>query len=141
MASGALASERDAVLRVQQQQREAHLQRDAEAMVATMADDFVSINNGSISRPTRAQRLERFRDYFSSVRFLEWADVSEPHLQLSADGTMAWVAVHKRVRLVSLADGKESTTVFAWMSTYEKRKGRWVQTAVASTRVPEPKGP
>jgi ketosteroid isomerase-like protein len=121
---------------VNQRQREAHLERDARAMVETLAEGFLSVEDGAVSRPTRAQLMSRFQAYFAGVRIHEWEDLSEPHIQVSADGTLAWMAVHKRVRATE-ADGLTRTTVFAWLATFEKRQGRWLQTSVTSTREPQ----
>ncbi|WP_375773070.1 nuclear transport factor 2 family protein [Archangium gephyra] len=128
--------DRTALLLINQTQRDAHLQRDAQRMVSTMAEDFLSVQDGRISRPTREQVLGNFQRYFASVRFQAWDDLSEPIVTLSEDGTLAWMVVHKRVELVEVSTGEAETTVFAWMATFEKRQGQWLQTAVVSTRAP-----
>lgn len=139
-AGSATVSDKTALLRVNQRQREAHLEHDARAMVETLADGFVSIEDGVVSRPGRSQLMARFQAYFARVRIHEWEDVGEPLVQVSADGSLAWMAVQKRVRLTE-ADGRTRTTVFAWLATFEKRQGRWLQTSVTSTREPEPASP
>ncbi len=63
-------------------------------------------------------------------------------IRVSEDAGMAYVIVHKRVRILVSAEGgktRQETTVFAWMETYEKRNGQWKLAAIASTKTPEEK--
>lgn len=134
-----LVADRKELLRLHEQGRKAHLEKNAELMVTSMADDFTSISNGKISRPKKEDTIQRFQSYFNSVEFLAWDDISEPVIKISQDGTMAHVLVHKRVHLTAKDEkGKkiEEETIFAWTSLYEKRAGKWLLTAVTSTNEP-----
>jgi hypothetical protein len=132
-----LEGDRAELLRLHEEQRVAHLTADADLLISALADDFTNISEGRIERPDRELNRARFQGYLDSVEFLEWDDISPPVIRISADGTMAYVMVHKRVRL--LRDGssdKEEHTVYAWLETYEKRDGVWRLTTVASTDRP-----
>ena len=76
--------------------------------------------------------------YFDASTFLEWDDITPPIVRVSNDGSMAYVLVHKRVRLLDKNNGdKEETSVFAWNMTLRKIAGNWKVTSVTSTRGPE----
>ena len=124
------------LLQLHEQQRTAHFGKDAHLLVSTFADDFISIRAGQISHPTRDESLKRLQAYFQRSDFLEWDDVLPPIVRVSQDASMAYVIVHKRVRLRAKneqGNELEEKTIFAWMETYEKQQGKWVLTAVAST--------
>lgn len=125
------------VLRFHAAERRAHLERKPAALTALIADDFVQVQTGEVSRPTRAEQLERFGKYFGLVEFLAWDDLEPPRVILSADATLAVVTVRKQVTLVPLGAGEDAvpeTTVFAWSETLARRGGTWRIVEVTSTR-------
>jgi len=127
------------LLQLQQQGRAAHFGKDAKLLVSVFADDFINIGAGKITRPTREESRNRLQAYFDRSHFWEWDDISPPVIRVSQDASMAYVLVHKRVRLTAKneqGETEEQTTIFAWMETYEKQEGKWVLTAVASTNEP-----
>ncbi len=127
----------DELRRLQVRQREAHFNRDAEQMASLFADDFVSVQNGEISRPSREASRERFERYFARVSFVAWDDIVEPVVELSGDGTLATVLVHKRVHTTYRDDDgepAEGITIFAWAETWRRRNDRWELAMVVSTR-------
>lgn len=127
------------LLQLQSLQRQAHLEKDAELLTSIFAEDFLSVQNGEISRPSRDESRAMFQAYFDRVEFLAWDDIVPPRIRVSADGTFAHVLVHKRVRLKGRS-GEESETEFAWLETYERLDRAWRLTAVVSTRRPAPGG-
>lgn len=135
-----LAGERAALLELHDAQRRAHLARDADALVALLADELVQVQDGAVSRFSRAQSLARFRAYLGAVEFLAWDDLEPPQIHLSPGGDLATVIVRKLVRLRTRGeDGLPAVerVVFAWLATCERRAGRWRITQLASTRAPE----
>lgn len=116
------------------QGRAAHFNRDADLLVSSISDEFISVDSGEVTRPDRKSSQDRFQAYFDAVEFLEWDDIEPPVIRISRDGSMAYVIVRKRVRLKDLTqNGKEETTIFAWMETWEKEDGAWKRKAVVST--------
>lgn len=106
-------------------------------LVALFADDFVSVQDGEISRPSRDASRQRLERYFARVSFIAWEDIAEPVFELSDDGTLATVLVQKRVHLTYRDEtGKpaEELTFFAWVETWRQRHGRWELAMVVSTR-------
>ena len=58
-------------------------------------------------------------------------------IEVSEDGTLATVLVHKLVDLtLQSANGtpEEEMTIFAWAETWRRRRGRWELAMVISTR-------
>jgi hypothetical protein len=60
----------DELRQLQVREREAHLNADAEKLVSLFADDFVSVQDGDISRPSRDASRERLERYFARVSFI-----------------------------------------------------------------------
>ncbi|GIH05454.1 hypothetical protein Rhe02_35210 [Rhizocola hellebori] len=126
------------LLGLQAEQRRAHLEGDAAAMVAMFAGDFVSVSDGVVSRPSREESLQRFERYFGLVTFQAWEDIAEPVIEVSGDGSLATVLVTKRVQLTYPDDTGAITaeeTFFAWAETWRHADGtRWELAMVVSTR-------
>jgi len=127
----------DELLDFQKRQREAHLNGDAELMVSMFADDFISIKDGEVTRPSREMSLERLARYFALVRFRAWDDLADPVIEVSGDGTLATVLVQKRVHITyPNPDGEqvEGITNFAWVESWRRREERWELAMVVSTQ-------
>lgn len=130
------------IRKLQDVQRQAHLNRNANLLVSMFSPDFTNIGAGKIEKLTREQGIKRFQPYFDQSTFLEWDNISPPTIRVSKDGSMAYSIVHKRVRLKARDENgveREFQTNFAWMETYEKQNGTWMLTAVASTNEPTQK--
>lgn len=117
----------------------AHVNRDAELLVNTFADNFRLIQDGRVSQPEREASLQQFQAYFDSVTFQAWDDIDPPVIHISDDGHTAWVVVTKYVQIVprdagSDADGGE--TYFAWLETWQRINGEWKITTLTSTQQP-----
>ena len=121
------------------EERRAHLARDASHLVSLFADDFMGIDAGRVTRPSRAESLARFQAYFDASEFLAWDDVEPPLIRISADGSMAYIVVRKLVHRIvrgGHADGQEEKATFAWMEAWERVDDRWALKAIASTVEP-----
>src|SRR5690349_338395 len=88
-----------ALLRLQERGREAHLSHRADWLVAGQADTLLSVSGGRVSRSAREAVRARFQVYLDSATFQAWDDIVPPRINISADGTMAYVVVEKRVHL------------------------------------------
>jgi hypothetical protein len=116
--------------------RRAHFQTDADLLFSGAIDDFISVSNGKISRPTVSESKARFREVFRDAKYFEWDDVEPPIIRISNDGSMAWMIVRVRVRRMkrdSAGVEKEEKFTYAGITTFEKRQGRWVGTSNVST--------
>jgi hypothetical protein len=122
------------------QQRVAHFNRDAKLLISSFADDFTEVKNGRINKPTREAGLKRFQKYVDNSTFIEWDDITPPVIRVSADATIGYALVHKKVRLKAKQENGtevEETEIFAWVAVYQKIKGEWKLVLVASTNTPE----
>ena len=66
-------------------------------------------------------------------------DITPPIIRVSDDATMAYVHVHKKVRLIEKDESgkdREDIEVFAWTTTYRKFAGKWKVTSITSTNTP-----
>jgi hypothetical protein len=135
-------SDRGALMKLHEQGREAHLSKNANAMVAGFADNFLSVNRGKIdSISSREESTARFQKYFDAVKFKKWDDLAAPTIRFSDDHSLAYMTVNKLVvheTTDSLGKAIEATTHFAWISIFRKQKtGDWKLECVASTNEPE----
>lgn len=130
--------EKNALLKQHRVQREAHMTQDAELFVTVMADTLISVQDGDVNRLSREDNLKRYQAYFSGVNeFLAWDDESPPVIRISEDGTLAWTIVTKRVRYNYYNEDEQLQEIasdYAWITTYEKRNGKWLITANVSTK-------
>ena len=133
------AAETAKILEIHHQQRDNHFNKDSIAFLSHLSDNFISVNRGVISQPTREATLSRFHNYFSSVDFIKWDDVSEPIIRFSEDGSLAYSIVDKIVE-VSYPDEEgesyQSATHFAWTAIYKNYDGVWKIDCVTSTERP-----
>lgn len=126
----------EAILKMHRLQREYHFNKDSIAFVNQLSDNFISVNRGQITRPSRKETLSRYHNYFSSVDFLEWDDVNEPIITFSEDGSMAFTVVDKIVAIAFTGDNgkiETSETHFAWTAIYRKYGNEWKIDCVTST--------
>ena len=127
------------ILKLHNEARAAHFNRDARLLVSSFADDFTDVKNGKIQKPSREASLNRLQNYFNNSAFLEWDDITPPIINVSDDATMGYAIVHKKVRLLAKDENgkeQEEIEIFAWVSIYQKIRGEWKLTAVVSTNTP-----
>lgn len=134
-----LTSERNEILKMQRAQRGYHFNKDAEAFAGQLAEDFISVNRGEVTRPSYNESLARYQNYFNSVEFVRWDDIRDPVIRFSDDGSLAYTVVRKEV-VVRFENDEgvrvEEHTRFAWTSIYRKENGNWKIEHVASTNAP-----
>lgn len=124
------------LLKLHDQAKEAHLAYNAELFIELFAENLTQLQGGNVSTRSKAENLERFRNYFSTYKFIEWEDIKPPVIKISGDGTLATVLVEKRVRGTYKNEQGEEVSdhiVFAWLEVWEKIGGKWKVTTVAST--------
>lgn len=116
------------IMKLHRLQRDYHFNKNADDFVEILSDDYISVNRGEISHPSKAANTERFSHYFSSVEFQKWDDIEPPIIKFSQDSTLAYTIVHKQVELTS----KDSTGTaemekveYAWLAIYRKSDDGW----------------
>lgn len=134
------AAEREKILALHHAQRDYHFNAKAEDFVNQMSEDFISVNQGVISHPAKAESLERFGNYFNLVTFSKWDDTAEPVIRFAGDGSLAYTIVAKEVVLTypdEEGNTIEDRTEFAWTAIYRKQEnGEWKIESVTSTNKP-----
>ena len=126
-----LDAEVRALLELHQGEIRAHVARDAAALAAHHADDFVSATRGTISRSDRAATLKFFTEYFKGATYPQYEDAEPPIVRVSDDGSMGWVM--SRMRVTRVEGEAKRSFVYAGIMVYEKRDGRWMRVANGST--------
>ncbi len=126
---------RQQILELEQLQRHVHFAADATTFTGLMAEPLLSINRGRVSKSTRAENQARFQGYFDSVQFMEWDDLAEPIIRFSADGSLAYSVLQKRVAVQYPTENGLyfGTTDFAWTSIYQQSANGWQLESITST--------
>ena len=118
----------------------AHIDRDVNALVATQADDFVLLNRGEVSHPSRQQRQEFLGPYLAATKFEYYRDKAAPLVKVSRDGSLGWVVAQVEARGVTVTpQGEHKPLEFevAWIELYERRGKEWVSIGNASSFKPD----
>ncbi len=139
-----IQSDKAKILELHNAQRDYHFGKDAAAFANQLSSDFISVNRGLIHQPQLEETVSRYRNYFSSVEFLMWDDVSEPIVRFSDDGSMAYTVVDKLVRIShqdEYGQNVEGETHFAWTAIYKKVGSEWKIDCVTSTEKAQPESP
>ena len=125
--------EKAALLEIHNKDRQAHFLTDVEAALASIHEPHIYVRNGEIQHLSRSDMEKTFREYFRDTTFLEWNDMEEPIVNVSADGTMGWMVERLKVRRIIKGEKEERQFVYAGITVYEKRDGSWLKVANAST--------
>jgi len=114
---------------------EAHWQKDADHIVSDMADNFMFVQGGDITRPGKDEVKERMEAYLNTTTFSEYRDLQEPVIGFSKDGSTAWSIVQVKIAgRRKNQDGSERDMDFtcAWITLYEKQWKEWIRLAEVS---------
>ena len=129
------ARARQEILELEKEQRRVHFEADAASFADMLAEPHLSVNRGVVGFSERSENYERFSAYFNSVDFVEWDDLAEPIIRFSADGSLAYCVVQRRVSVRYPSDEGLyfGTTDFAWTAIYRRRANGWEIESVSST--------
>ena len=127
------------LLALHQSARGAHFNRDVSAFLDGMGTEVIAVRDGKVEVRSRDEVRKRVTEYFEGAEFSAWDDLEPPIIRASPDGKMGWMIARVRVAYTktdaAAAKAKEDT-VMAWMSAYEKREGKWLLVANATTVQP-----
>jgi len=135
-AASDLLRDRESLLSLHAQERQAHLRGDADLLAREMADQVTDVEDGKVNVRSREEMRRRFTDYFSQVKYSFWDDVVAPRVRVSPDGQMAWVVIQVKAGLSDVAGpkaGQAREFQSSWISIYEKRErsGTWSESRLA----------
>lgn len=131
----ALDTRRSALSLVLEAERQAHLDADADALAALLADTLALVQDGQIMRVGRDDVRAQFGAYFKGAVYERWDDLTAPQLTLSDDGSTAYVSREVEVARTQRRPGRTPTSesfVSSWVATYRWVQNRWQMTANAS---------
>jgi hypothetical protein len=114
----------------------AHMDGDIDALLSTQSEDFLLVDRGEVSSPSKQERRDFLGPYLASTKFEYYRDKVPPLVRVSRDGTLGWVAAQIEARGHSMGpDGKtrQLEAVFAWIELYERRGDEWVSTGNATS--------
>jgi hypothetical protein len=131
--AAAVGDDERALLELHEVDRRAHLTGDAELMGTLFGEEIHEASGGEIRRLTGAELEARFRDAWSTIRYLEWSDPVPPLVGVSGDTAWMLARVHARRQLVT----GEALPDFdaAWLGVYERSSDGWKLRAVSSSVV------
>ena len=135
-AAPAERQDQEALLKILRDDRQAHLETDAELLATNLASTLVEISNGEIHARTKGEVEEFFAQYFDGASYLIWEDARPPLIRISSDGSMAWVArsvIIQREEAHSNGSPEAQEASSAYTATYEKLADGWKMTSVTST--------
>lgn len=124
------------ILQLHEAQRIYHFEKDSIAFAQQMSSAYISVNRGQITRPTVAENVSRYNNYFSAVEFVKWDDVRPPVIRFSEDGSLAYTVVDKEVIVeyrINEAETILDSSYYAWVAIYKKQAEGWKLDCVAST--------
>jgi len=114
---------------------EAHWNKDIEFFVRDISDDFISVGNGEIRKPTKEELQSSFTSYLNNTTFTEYKDLQEPIIGFSEDGSLAWSIVKVKVAGKHKMDDnaeREFDVTYAWITLYERYGNKWKRIAEVS---------
>jgi ketosteroid isomerase-like protein len=128
--------DRREIIRAYESARAAHFHHDAAAFLANNDISWYLVVDGTVALRTTAAVKPGVQEYFDSVKFADITDLDPPHVEVSSDGTMAWLLGHVRVRGTQReAKGAEVPLAFdaAWIDVWQKKASGWRIVARANT--------
>ena len=123
------------LLELNDQQRTAHLEGDADLLVAQMADTLTMIQDGVVSMVAKEDVRTRFGSYFPTVHYTKWDDITDPEIMFSDDYSMATVTVVKDIESAPVlgdSTGAYEANQWAWMTIYQRKGSDWLMTRMSS---------
>lgn len=130
------AEEKSKIMALHKLQRTYHFEKMAKEFAEQLSPNHISVNRGQIKSPTQEEHIKRFQNYFNSVEFEKWDDVSPPVIRFSDDYSLAYTIVDKEV-IVKYEDEEgnlqRELTPFSWVAIYKRYPDGWKIDCVAST--------
>ena len=122
-------------------ERTAHLACDLDAMMLNQSDSFTAVGAGGFRVLTGAEMRELFVGAFDGATYHEFDDLEGPEIHVSADGTLAWMAVRIKVwksQIDKAGVTQERRFVSSAILTYQHRDGRWLRTGSSGHNAEQP---
>ncbi len=128
-------AEEEALLRLNDEAKLAHFERNADRLTSQFADTIYSVSRGEVRVTALSQSKARYKSYFEKIRQLAWQDRSAPVITISNDATLATMIVKKFIVIgdADSIDASPDTSYFAWTAVFKKFNGQWKMISNTST--------
>ena len=116
------------ILELHQKLIDAHFEKNIDFFTQGLSDNFISVKDGEITRPTLQQIADNYKDYINNTTFSEYRDLQKPIIGFSEDGSIGWSIVQVKVMGDrNLEDGTVIKVDFvcAWLTLYENSDIGW----------------
>jgi ketosteroid isomerase-like protein len=130
---------RQEIIALHQSMIQAHWDKDAAALAAPTADDYVAVSSGEVVPMSATEVEAMLAPYLAETEFSHYEDFAEPIVGVSDDGSAAWSIVQVRVAGTRTGvDGVAHTfdTIWAWLSIYRRDGDGWKKITDVSTNRP-----
>ena len=127
---------RSEILDLHKRMIDAHWRKDVGFFTRDISEQYFSVGNGEIRRPTRKEIAAEFAAYLESTTFTEYRDLQEPVVGLSKDGSLAWSVVQVKVAgKRATEEGTDGNLDFicAWITLYERQGKKWIRLGEVSS--------
>jgi hypothetical protein len=122
------------ILAILNNERHAHYTNDAALFLSEFSDSTYQIKKGAVKYLAKDLSKIQITEYFNSSKIVRWDDLQPPIIQFSKDHTMAYAIIKKRVvTMPANMTGKEDTTIYAWVSIFNKTTDQWKLVCNVST--------
>lgn len=131
-----ISAEEAALLRLDEEARQAHFDTDAEALLIHDAEPVLFVREGAVLPMTRAELTNIYAEDMRGATYHEWDYLEPPVVRVSDDATLGWVISRRKVRRTKREDdgtAAEQEFIYSGINAYEKRDGVWVRVANVST--------
>src|SRR3954466_11558648 len=78
------------LMKIHNEARDSHFQKNAKAMVAGQSDDMFSVSRAKILKAKGPGNPSGFQEYFDAVEFKKWDDIQPPEIRFSDDHSLAY---------------------------------------------------
>lgn len=98
-------------------------------MLAQYGQRWRDLRDGTAIPRTIEEASLRTGDMLARTRYLAWEDAIPPRIEVSADGTMAWLPGEIHARAIrTQSDGSDRETAYpcVWLQVCARQDGRWV---------------
>lgn len=115
---------------------DAHWNKDVDFFSEGLSENYFSVGDGEIRRPTQEEIRAQFVCYLNNTTFTEYRFLQEPIIGFSKDGSMAWsIAQIKVAGQRTMDDGSQRDMDFicAWITLWEREGDQWVRLGEVST--------
>ena len=131
-----LEKEKSEIVKLLEFNDQALLKEDVNMMLSVYPEGVPLVGAGRVSKSTRAEGEQMWKNLFNNVDYNEAGDIEKPIIHISADGSMAWAIRQFRFNLSyrdSAGTKKSVEDLGAELSVYEKQNSQWVLVASAES--------